>query len=157
VKKGRRAATTAECEKLLKAAGKGEEFYGLTGEERAILYRLALNIGFRVSELASITPSSFHIEPKSSYVELQASNAKNRQTAEQLIPAEFAALPAKFLKGLPSDELIWPGDWKLYAARMLRTDIVGTGITGLDLNDLHHQSGSRWSPPAAGSAACPPL
>lgn len=136
VKKGRRAATVAECDKLLKAAGKGDELYGLTGEERAILYRLALNTGFRVSELASLTPSSFHIDAKSAYVELRASDAKNRQTAEQPIPAEFAVSLGKFLNGLPSDQLIWPGDWKLYAARMLRTDLMGTGITGLDFHSL---------------------
>ena len=134
--KTRRAATIKECEQLLKAAEQGGEVYGLTGHERAVLYRLALNTGFRVSELASLTPKSFHLDSQPAYVRLEASDAKNKDVAEQPLPAPLVAQLRKFLKSLPADEPVWPGTWQLYAARMVRADLAETDVAGLDFHSL---------------------
>jgi integrase len=131
----RRAATKTEVAAILKAAENGPEVWGLTGKQRAMLYRVALNTGFRVSELASLTPASFHLE-SSPYVLLEAGSAKNRTEVEQPIPQPLVKPLKAFLKGLPSDEPIWPGNWVHKAARMIRTDLEAAEVKGLDFHCL---------------------
>ena len=124
----RRAATAAELAKILKTTEGGPELYGLTGHERVMLYRLALNTGFRVSELASLSPASFYLAAKPPYVYLTAASAKNKTEVDQPLPMPLVAPLKAFLKGLPADDLIWPGDWRLSAAEMLRTDLTAAGV-----------------------------
>jgi integrase/recombinase XerD len=131
----RRAATADEIRKIIKAAGIGPEAWGLTGTERAMLYRLAVNTGFRVSELASLTPASF-VLGKSPYVFLEAERAKNRKEVEQPLPVPLVGPLRGFLKGLPADQPIWPGNWVYKAAKMLRTDMEKAEVEGLDFHSL---------------------
>jgi integrase/recombinase XerD len=124
----RRAATLAEIAKVLKAAGTGPELFGLTGKERGTLYRVALNTGFRASELASLTPASFHLGAKPPYVFLTAKSAKNKTEVDQPLPTPLVGPLKAFLKGLVPTDLIWPGDWYKEAAEMLRADLAAADI-----------------------------
>lgn len=132
----RRAITAGELAKIVKAAQRGKMVFGLSGPERSILYRVAANTGFRVSELASLTPSSFHLSAKSPFVVLKAASAKNRQEVEQPLPRPLVAPLRRFLKNLPDNELVWNGHWRFKAARMLRVDLKAAGVKELDFHCL---------------------
>jgi integrase len=58
----RRALTPEEATRLILAAESGLVVKGMTGPDRAMLYRVALGTGFRAAELASLTPASFRLD-----------------------------------------------------------------------------------------------
>jgi integrase len=58
----RRAISLEEQQKLITAAHHGKTVMGMTGPERALCYRLALNTGFRHEEISSIHAESFNWE-----------------------------------------------------------------------------------------------
>ena len=132
----RRAATEAELAKLLASTDKAEPSFDFTGSERAALYRVAVNTGFRVNELASLTPASFHFDAKAPYVYLAASNAKNRREARQPIHPSLVGPFKAFLRGLPINELIWPGTWVNKAASMIRVDLAAADVAEMDFHSL---------------------
>src|SRR5690606_29871399 len=51
----RRALTVDELQRLLRAAEAGPERKGMTGPERALVYRVAVETGLRAGELRSLT------------------------------------------------------------------------------------------------------
>src|SRR5215218_5469739 len=57
----RRALTHEEAARLIRAAEAGPVVQGMTGPDRAMLYRVALGTGFRAAELASLTAASFRL------------------------------------------------------------------------------------------------
>lgn len=132
----RRAITSTELRQIVKAAEKGEVVFGLSGSHRAMLYRVAANTGFRVSELASLTPSDFILTGNSPFVVLKARSAKNRQEVEQPLPKPLVAPLKKFFKGIAPNEKIWTGPWRFKAARMLRIDLAIAGVDDLDFHCL---------------------
>ena len=90
--------TEAECRKLLATAeGSKDDFRGIVGSSRAMLYRVALKTGYRVSELASLTPDSFDLDAKTPAIVLAAEFTKNRSEAVQPIPTELALALRAFL------------------------------------------------------------
>jgi integrase len=123
----RRAATPKEFERLIKATKTAPDWRELTGERRALLYTVARHTGFRANELCSLTPSSFSFYPGrdrlNGHVTLAARNAKNRQCVDQPLPPGLPETLQKALRGLPPHEPIWPGQWQLRAATMLRGDL----------------------------------
>ncbi|MDR2391774.1 MAG: hypothetical protein LBE84_08870 [Planctomycetota bacterium] len=58
----RKAFAHAEFSRLLTATLEGESHHGLTGEGRSLLYRLAVESGFRFSELRSLVKASFDFD-----------------------------------------------------------------------------------------------
>lgn len=58
----RRAFSAEELRRLLDAASHGPEHKGLTGEARALLYRLAAQTGLRASEIQSLKRSSVDLD-----------------------------------------------------------------------------------------------
>jgi integrase len=151
----RRAMTRDEADRLLAAARSAVTRRGLSGEDRAVLYLVALGTGFRRAELASLTPESFDLGP-SPTATLAARHEKSRRGCVQPIPPHLAAalrawLPAR-TRGVP----LWdaPG-WRGYgnAASMLRADLKAAGVpyvakgpdgpTHLDFHALRHTY-IRW-------------
>jgi integrase len=113
----RRALTGAELAKLFKATEKSPKVVeGLTGRERAMLYRVAAGTGFRAQELASLRPSSFNLTDNTVY--LAAGASKNSEEVWQPIHPDLVKLLAKWLP-TDKDELLWPGKWYEQAAQML--------------------------------------
>jgi integrase len=126
----RRPASDTEVRKILDAAKAGGDIYGLTGEQRFYLYRVALGTGFRASELASLHPFAFKLKGKLPHIVLAASDAKNDKAAEQPIRPELAAELARWLRGKAGP--VWPGLWYKKAAKMLRTDLAAAGVKYCD-------------------------
>ena len=87
----RRALTEDELVRLIQAAERGPEIRGVTGPHRAMLYRLATGTGFRVSELASLTPESFDLSADPPTVTIEAAYSKHRRQDVQPIRYDLAA------------------------------------------------------------------
>ncbi len=76
----RRPLEEAELRALLAAASASAAvFRGLTGRDRAALYSVAMTTGFRVAELASLTPSSFDLAAEPATATVEAAYSKNRR------------------------------------------------------------------------------
>ncbi len=75
----RRELGPGEVAALLAAAEAGPVRNRLTGPDRAMLYRVALYTGFRASELASLTPTSFALDADPPTATVAAGYAKNRR------------------------------------------------------------------------------
>lgn len=127
-KHSRRNVTAEELARVLDAARAGIEAEGLTGEERYHLYLAAFATGFRAGELASLRPEDFALDAEPPTVQLAGKAAKNRKAATQPLPPGAAAQLAGFLAGRPAGEPVWPGRWRVHAARMLRVDLAAAGI-----------------------------
>lgn len=73
----RRALTPDEARGLLTAAAQAKLLYSMTGPERALLYRLAIETGLRAGEIRSLSAESF--DPKTRTTTVQAAHSKHRQ------------------------------------------------------------------------------
>jgi excisionase family DNA binding protein len=125
----RRTPSAEELQAVIAAAHASPNTYrGLSGIDRAILYTTATASGFRVEELASLTPESFDLDGEAAVVTLRAEVAKNGQTAEQPLPPDLAEALRGFLAGRPAGIPVWPGTWRTRAAAILRRDLAAAGI-----------------------------
>jgi len=75
----RRPLDVTELRWLLDTTRRGPKRADMTGPERAMLYRLAVETGLRSSELASLTRSSFRLDGEVPTVTVQASYSKRRR------------------------------------------------------------------------------
>lgn len=139
----RRTLSAKEIETLLAATSQGKSFRGISGEDRASLYRLALGTGFRASELASLTPSSFDFDGKT--VTVQAAYSKRRR--EDVQPVSSATLEAvrKIVERTEPLARLWPGSWPSRAFEMIEIDLTAANIPQkvegkvFDFHALRHQ------------------
>ncbi len=119
----RRELSDDETNWLLQVtAGNTRPEHGLTGPNRAMLYRLALETGFRASELRSLKVESFALDADPPTVNVAAAYSKRRRDDAQPIRPELAAMLRRWLEGFEAGSAVFagmPGD----AARMLRVDL----------------------------------
>lgn len=130
----RRALSAEEVRNLLEAAQTGPERYGVTGPDRALLYRVALETGLRSKELRTLTVAKLDLTGKHPSLTVAANLSKNRTEAEQpLRPATAAILKAHCKDKLPSARVFtMPETWNV--AAMLRADLDAAGIPYRDDN-----------------------
>ena len=95
----RRALSPDEMRWLLDVTAKAPERYGMRGEARAMLYRLAVETGLRAGELRSLTRGSFALEGDEPSVTIAAAYAKNRRQDTLPLKTQTAALLAKHFTG----------------------------------------------------------
>ncbi len=93
----RRVLTEKEIGLLLGSTASAEPRYGLSGHQRALLYRLALETGLRASELRSLTVSSFDFERLT--VTVRAAYSKRRREDELPLRRDTADLLKAALSG----------------------------------------------------------
>lgn len=137
--------TEAECRKLIATAEASQaEYRGSFGPARAMLYCVALNTGYRVSELASLTSDSFDLDATTPAIVLAAEFTKNRCEAVQPISNELVKALRPFLAACPKRQPVWPGTWHEKAAAMIRLDLDTanipfkvTGHEGEETRDFH--------------------
>jgi len=92
----RRALEPDEIRRLLEATRAAPERFGMTGCERALLYRLAIETGLRVGELRSLTVSSFDFDRL--MVTVEAAYSKHRRKDQlPLRPDTTAELKSFFV------------------------------------------------------------
>ena len=104
----RRALTDSEIVNLLQATANSPERLRLTGSQRAILYRMALETGLRRSELRSLTPESFDLSNLDyATVSLKAAYSKHRRDDVLPIRRELAEVVGDYMRPLKSGERLF--------------------------------------------------
>lgn len=131
----RRALTAEELERLVSAAATRKERgrpSGLPGPHRAIVYYAAFYTGFRLNELAVLTPADFHLEGTAPSVVLAARYTKNKKEARQYLPAHAAERLRAYLADKPAHRPVWGWARNFFAGRRaaptLRLDLAAAGI-----------------------------
>ncbi len=101
----------------------GPDRYGMSGMERLLLYRTAIQTGLRANELRSLTRGRLYIDADPPYITCGAGSTKNRKDARQYIQPELAEelrahistkAPRTPVFGLPHEASL---------AKMLREDL----------------------------------
>ena len=121
----RRALSADELCRLLQAASAGPDRFGMTGTERAGLYRLAVETGLRAGELASLTAGSFKLDGNAPTVTIAAAYAKNRR--EDTLPMRKVTADAlrQFIENkMPTVEVFPMPSQTGRTAMMLRADLA---------------------------------
>jgi integrase len=124
----RRALSEAEAVRLIEAAERGPRVEGMTGPDRAMLYRVALGTGLRAGELRSLTPEGFRLDADPPVIVCEAAYAKNRRKAEQPITNGLAAILRPWIASRPPGLPVFATMPKLKTAAMLRADLAEAGI-----------------------------
>ena len=119
----RRALEVEEIRRMLAAARKAPDRYGMTGAARAALYRLAVETGLRRGELASLTRASFNLDGPEPTVTVEASYSKHRRRDELPLRPDTAAELQPFLAGKLSAAPAFNVPARGLSASMLRADL----------------------------------
>jgi integrase len=99
----RRPLVADELVRLIDAAARGPAIRGMSGADRAMLYRVAAGTGFRASELRSLTPGSFDLDSDAPAVTVTAAYSKRRRDDRQPIRADLGERLRPWLVGRPAD------------------------------------------------------
>jgi integrase len=139
----RRLLTPEEAAKVVHAAETGPEVGNLSGQDRAILYRLALGTGFRANELRTLTPERFNLDSGTPTVTGRSCYTKNGKEAVQPISAALANRLRPWLADKALGTSVFDGMTKR-TAEMIRVDLQAAGIpyeTDEGVADFHSLRG----------------
>ncbi len=124
----RRALTAEEAGKLLRAAAEGSDYQGVSGRERALLYRTALETGLRANELRTLKVSALDLEATPPTLRVEAGQSKNRKEATlPLRPALAMKLRDHCAMKLPNAPVFSLGRWTR-TAEMLKADLEAAEV-----------------------------
>ena len=120
----RRMLVPTEWPWLSRAAMAGEFRFEMTGVERCLLYRLAIQTGLRSSEIRSMGRGHFNLDDKNPFVRVASSSTKNAKSAFQHIDRSLAdALRNHLSKKTPhAPAFSLPTEFEM--ADMLRADLA---------------------------------
>lgn len=141
----RRAVSIKEARRLLEVTEDAPERFGMTGYQRALLYRLAIETGLRASELRSLTVSAFNF--KQNTVIVEAGHTKNKKIAVLPLKLDTSLDLRNFTRNKISSALVFNVPEK--TALMFRADLVKAKIDYtdeqgrvFDFHSLRHQTGT---------------
>ena len=120
----RRALSPDEMRWLLDVTAKAPERYGMTGEARSMLYRLAVETGLRAGELRSLTRGSFNLEGNEPSVTIAAAYAKNRRQDTLPLRMNTAALLKAHSAGKMPHAQAFAVPRRTEVIRMFRADMA---------------------------------
>ena len=149
VRHRRREFTAVEFAALVAAARTGRPFRGLSGPDRAVLYTVAGYTGLRASELASLTPASFHLDANPPAVRVEAGYSKHRrEDTVPLHPALVAELRG-WLANKSAHLPLWPGNWARHfeASDLVKADLAAARerwLSDAPAGDRERQAGSDF-------------
>jgi integrase len=145
IRHNRRPLSTDEVRRLLEKTQTEPERLGMSGHERALLYRLAVETGLRAGELRSLTVSSFDLEGLT--VTLEAAFSKHRKQDRLPLRPDTAIALQGFLCGKMPNVRVF--DLHIRTADMLKADLKAAGIAYqdeagryADFHSLRHTTGS---------------
>jgi integrase/recombinase XerD len=139
-KLSRRALTVDEVDRLITTAKAGEVVRGMAGDDRAMLYRVAVGTGFRASELASLTPESFNLDSERPTITVEAAYSKRRERDIQPIAQMLARALAHWLADKEPRVRVFAMPSSSNTARMLKVDLKTAGVayeTAEGVADFH--------------------
>jgi integrase len=129
----RRALSVEETCRLLKTTAGAEETHGMTGHERCLLYRLAIETGLRANEIRSLTKASFDLDACT--VTVVAGSSKRRRKDVQIISESLANDLKSFLAAKVPAAKAFGGRYKaltVNTADVLKSDLAAAGIPYTD-------------------------
>jgi len=126
----RRSLEVAEARALLSAAQEGPAVMGISGYERAMLYRLACESGLRLNELRTLQVSSFDFE--GCMVNVQAAYSKRRRYDTLPLKPETARDLKEFLKNKLPQARAFKVPSRGHEAEMLKVDLKAAKIDYVD-------------------------
>jgi site-specific recombinase XerD len=146
VRRERRELSGEEIRWLLKATNAEPVRSRLTGQQRVVLYSVALSTGLRASECASLTPAHFDLTADPPTVRIDAGDEKARRGASLPLPPDVRELLREYVRNLASDAPQWPGRWAAYkqAGQFLKRDLVAARTAWLkSLADTDRDTAGR--------------
>ena len=161
----RRPLSSREISDLISAAVSGKYHHGLEGNERALIYRLALTTGLRYNEIFTLGVNDFSLANRPPSVSIRAENEKSGRGETLPLPKDLAAdLVEYFIKSDGADnsqislfaeiisnrKLAFPGMQPDKGADMLHRDLDAAGINWrsneqgetVDFHSLRHTFGT---------------
>jgi len=105
-KQERRAFTTDEMFRLLETTRNAPARFGLTSEQRVLMYLLATETGLRKNELLSLKQSSFDLDK--GIVRLPREKAKNRKKVELPVRLALVGILRRYFIKYPSLDRLFP-------------------------------------------------
>ena len=134
IKRKRRALDDEELSKLIKSTMGGLDHHGMTGQQRAMVYILAVNTGFRAREIASLTWGAFDFNDIAPTVTIQAGYSKRRRNDVQPLRHDIAKLFQgwKCERGESHDDKVFRPLKYMRWADMIRKDMELAGLSYLD-------------------------
>jgi len=132
VRRRRRALEPDELRRLLAVTATQPPRYGMTGPERAALYRLAVETGLRAGELRSLTPKSFDLTASPPCLTVQAAHSKHRRDDTLPLRSDTAQELRSFLTGKPAGACVFRVPGHTHTAKMFRADLEAAGVPYVD-------------------------
>ncbi len=137
----RRALTMDELRELLKHVATATTRFGISGSDRAILYRVAVETGLRVGELRSLTRASMRLRGEAPSITVSASYSKRRRQDTLPLRPDTAAFLRKHLRGKPDGELVFQLPDK--PAKMFRADLEAARSAWIEAGKTEAEKKSR--------------
>ena len=119
----RRALSVDELLLLLETTQDGPVRFGITGAERAIVYRLAVETGLRAGEIRTLTCSALDLNDKKPTVTVRAAYSKNRRQSVLPLRPRTAGILSQRLAGKGAAELAFRMPSRQHVAKMVRADL----------------------------------
>ena len=129
----RRPLEPDQVRRLLETTKFAPKRFKLTGPERAMLYRLAIETGLRRNELKSLTVSCFDLDAKT--VTLKPRSTKNKKNAKLPLRPDTVKQLQPFLAVKTSDAQVF--DVPINTADMIKADEADAGIPYVDSEGRH--------------------
>jgi integrase len=141
----RRPLTPAELRRLIQAAERGESLFGrdragviswrMTGMDRGMLYRLAVETGLRAGELRSLTPASFDLNDDLPTVKVLAAYSKHRRDDTLPLVHSTVYMLREYLQERELSQPLFKLPRREELASMLRVDLEAAGIPYRDASN----------------------
>lgn len=131
-RKRRRALTVDEAHRLLEATKAAPNRYNMTGYERSLVYRLALEAGLRAGEIKSLTVLSFDLDAKHPTVHVEPSDTKGKRPADLVLMTETVEALKEFFSDKESTDKAFAMPHSANTAVMLKADLRDAGIEYTD-------------------------
>jgi len=134
-KHDRRALTDTEIAKLVTAARASTQVIeGMTGEERARVYTLALATGLRRGEIASLKRQSFDLDAAHPTVTLEAAYSKHRRKDVLPLHPDLVLQLRVWFKVIKPGDRLFPDLAHRKTFKMIRKDLKAAGLQYKDAN-----------------------
>jgi integrase len=123
----RRAFAHDEFAAIVRHVSAAGYHFCMNAEDRSMLYRVAAGTGLRASELASLTPESFHLAGDEPCVTVAAAYSKRGKKSGrddvQPLPMDLAVAIGPWIKGRKAGSAVFTMPTNQHTAEMLRADV----------------------------------
>ena len=147
IRRKRSVFSIDELNQLIEHTAQSEDRYKIRGFERAMLYRFAVETGYRANEIRALKVRDFELCEDMPVVKLAGKHTKNRNDAVLPLRADTAECLAELFEGKSPSEAAFNLPSKYNMAKMLRADAEAAGLetegedgSRVDFHSLRHQS-----------------